>query len=61
MLREQIISFLEAVVVFLLLTNALSAVVATYALRMAKGVGHKRHELFDVVERKVGGMFRRAA
>jgi hypothetical protein len=61
MLREQIISFLEAVVVFLLFTNALSAVVATYALWMANGVAHKRHQLLDAAERKVGAMLRRAA
>jgi hypothetical protein len=35
MLREQMISFLEATVVFLLLTNALSIFAATWAIYLA--------------------------
>jgi hypothetical protein len=34
MFRDQIINFLEAAVVFLLLTNVLSALMATYAMRL---------------------------
>ena len=37
MLREQMINFLQAAVVFLLITNALSALVAMYAMRMING------------------------
>ena len=34
MLRDQMINFLEAAVVFLLLTNAISAMAATCAMRL---------------------------
>jgi hypothetical protein len=34
MFRDQMISFLESAVVFLLLTNAVSAVMATWAMRL---------------------------
>ena len=35
MLRDQMINFLESAVVFLLLTNAVTAAAATYAIRLA--------------------------
>jgi hypothetical protein len=38
MLREQMINFLEATVVFLLLTNALSMCAATWAIHLASRV-----------------------
>lgn len=38
MIREQMINFLQTVVVFLLLTNALTAIAATYAMRIASAV-----------------------
>jgi hypothetical protein len=38
MLRENVINFLEAAVLFLLLTNAFSAVAAAYAISLARGV-----------------------
>ena len=38
MLREQMINFLEATVVFLLLTNALSISAATWAIHLASRV-----------------------
>jgi hypothetical protein len=38
MLREQMINFLEAAVVFLLATNAASALAALYAMRLANAV-----------------------
>jgi hypothetical protein len=38
MLREQVINFLEAAVLFLLLTNAFSVVAAASAISLAKGV-----------------------
>jgi hypothetical protein len=38
MLREQMINFLEATVVFLLLTNALSICAATWAIHLASHV-----------------------
>jgi len=36
MLRDQIVNFLEAAVVFLMLTNALSIAAAAYALALAQ-------------------------
>jgi len=38
MLREHFINFLEAAVVFLLLTNALSTLAAAYAISLARGL-----------------------
>jgi|HubBroStandDraft_1064217.scaffolds.fasta_scaffold19593_5 hypothetical protein len=38
MLREQTINFLEATVIFLLLTNALSIFAATWAIHLASRV-----------------------
>ena len=35
MLRDQIIGFLQTAIVFLLLTNAISALVALYAMKTA--------------------------
>ena len=37
MLREHVISFLEAAVVLLLLTNAFSVVATAYAISLARG------------------------
>jgi stage V sporulation protein SpoVS len=38
MLREHVINFLEAAVVLLLLTNAVSTMMAVYAISIARGV-----------------------
>jgi hypothetical protein len=61
MLREQTIQFLECTVVFLLLTNALSVIAATYAIWIANGSADKRRELTAVVQRKTATMLRRAS
>jgi hypothetical protein len=61
MLREQMINFLEAIVVFLLLTNALSAGAAIYAMWIASGFADRKRELIDLAERKLGAMVRRQA
>ena len=61
MLRDQMINFLQAIVVFLLLTNAISACAATYAIWVANGFSHKRQELLEAVQRKAGAVLRRAA
>jgi hypothetical protein len=60
MLRDQMVNFLEAAVVFLLLTNALIATAATCAIRMVKVMGHAQQEAGGVVGRKIDGMLRRA-
>jgi hypothetical protein len=60
MLREQTIQFLECTIVFLLLTNALSVVAATYAIWLANGFAQKRQELTFAVQRKADALLRRA-
>ena len=60
MLREQTIQFLECTIVFLLLTNALSVIAATYAIWVANGFSGKRQELTAAVHRKSEGLLRRA-
>jgi hypothetical protein len=61
MLREHTIQFLECTIVFLLLTNALSVVAATYAIWIANGFAGNRRELATVVQRKAEAMLRRTA
>ena len=61
MLREQMINFLETVVVFLLLTNAASAIVAVYAMRIANAFGLGRRRPENAVERRLDALLRRAA
>jgi hypothetical protein len=60
MVREQMISFLETMVVFLLLTNAVSAFAATYAIWVANGFAHKKQEFVEAAERRIGMLLRRA-
>jgi hypothetical protein len=54
------LNFLQAVVVFLLMTNAVSAMVAMYAIWVANGFAHKKQELSDALGRKADAMLRRA-
>jgi hypothetical protein len=61
MFREQMIHFMQAVIVFLLMTNAVSAVVAMYAIWMASGVAHKKQGLGSAIGRNVDAMLRRVA
>ncbi len=44
MLREQVITFLESTVIFLLLTNAVSVAAAAYAISVATGLNTRRRE-----------------
>ena len=60
MLRDHTIQFLECTIVFLLLTNALAVVAATYAIWIANGFTGKRNELATAVQRKAEGLLRRA-
>ncbi len=50
MLHDQVINFLETTVIFLLLTNAVSAVAAAYAISLA----HKGRPAAAAVTRRVG-------
>jgi hypothetical protein len=61
MLREQTINFLQAVVVFLLLTNAVSVVVTVYAMRLANALNPRSVQAMSAVERKIEAMVRRSA
>jgi hypothetical protein len=61
MLREHTIQFLESTIVFLLLTNAISVVAATYAIWVANGFADRRRELTATVQRKAETMLRRPA
>jgi len=58
--REQIVNFLEAAVVFLLVTNALSVATTTYAIRLLNGVTDARREP-GIIERKPNAMLHRAS
>jgi len=60
MLREQMISFLEAAVVFLLATNAASALAALYAMRLANAVSLAPRAK-GVIARRLDAMIRRSS
>jgi hypothetical protein len=61
MFRDQMINFLQAVIVFLLMTNAFSAVAAVYAMWLANGSAHQKQELGNAIGRKVHAMLRRVS
>ncbi len=52
MLRDQMITFLETTVIFLLLTNVVSVVAATYAIAVANGAARKGREAGALVAHK---------
>lgn len=58
MLREQMINFLEAAVVFLLATNAASALAALYAMRLANAV-QVVPQSKAIIARRLDAMIRR--
>ncbi len=53
MLREQMINFLQTAVIFLLLTNAITALAAVYALRMVNAVAHPTQATKGAIERRL--------
>lgn len=61
MFREQMINFLEAAVLFLLITNALSVAAATYAIRVMRAFVPAGREAGSAVARKIDALLRRAA
>ena len=61
MFRDQMVNFLGATVLFLLMTNALSVAAATYAIRTMKALVPAGREAGGAVERKIDAMLRRAA
>ena len=61
MLRDQMINFLQTAVVFLLLTNGITALAAVYAVKMARAFAHPGHETRSAVERRLDAILTRAA
>jgi hypothetical protein len=61
MFHDQMVNFLEAAVLFLLMMNALSAASAAYAIRMLKAFVPGGREAGAAVERKIDAFLRRAA
>jgi hypothetical protein len=59
MLRDQAINFLQAIVVFLLLTNAASVVVTAYAMRLVNAMNPKAAQATSAIERKIEAMVAR--
>jgi hypothetical protein len=60
MFREQMINFLEAAVVFLLATNAISALAALYAMRLANAVSFAPQSK-GAIARQLDAMIRRVS
>lgn len=58
--HEQIVNFLEATVVFLLITNALSVATTTYAIQLLNGVTSPGREP-GIIERKLRAILSRAS
>jgi hypothetical protein len=56
MLRDQVITFLEATVIFLLLTNAVSVAAAAYAIAVATGLNNRRREAKALVVNKANAV-----
>jgi hypothetical protein len=57
--RDQMINFLEAAVVFLLITNALSIAATTYAIQLLSSFGGAKREQ-GIIERKLNAILQRA-
>ena len=60
MFRDQMVNFLAAAVLFLLMTNALSVAAATFAIRMMKALVPAGRETGNAMERKIDAILRRA-
>ena len=61
MLRDQVINFLQAAVIFLLLTNAASAVAAAYAMRLASQFASGARKEAPAPARRLEAFLRRSA
>jgi len=60
MVREQTVNFLEAVVVFLLLTNAVSVAATAFAMRLVNAWSPKPAPATSAVERKIEALVGRS-
>ncbi len=56
MLRDQVITVLEATIIFLLLTNAVSVAAAAYAIAVATGLNNRRREAKALVVTKANAV-----
>ena len=56
MLRDQVITFLEATVIFLLLTNAVSIATAAYAIAVARGPANRRDDVQGMVANRANAV-----
>ena len=56
MVCDQMITFLEATVIFLLLTNAVSVAAAAYAISIATGLNTRRREAKALVMSKANAV-----
>ena len=61
MFREQMISFLQAAVVFLLATNAVSVLAAVYAMRLAHVAAAPVQQAKSAIERRLDGIVNRVS
>lgn len=52
-MRDQTINFLQGVVVFLLLTNAVSVMVTVYSMRLANALNPRAEQATSAMERKI--------
>ena len=57
MLREQMINFLQATVIFLLVTNAFTIAAVVCAIRLLTGAPLEKRQAMGIVERKLELMF----
>ena len=60
MLRDQMMGFLQTAIVFLLLTNAVSALVAFYAMKTANALTRPGQQAKSAIERKLEALVGRA-
>lgn len=56
MLRDQVITFLEATIIFLLLTNAVSVVAAAYAIAVARAPTSRGRDVQAMVANKANAV-----
>jgi hypothetical protein len=57
MLREQMINFLQATVIFLLIINAFTITAAVCAIRLLTGTPLEKRQVAGVIERRLELMF----
>ena len=61
MFREQMINFLQAAVVLLLMTNVIRVLATTYAVRLVRIAAPARSDPGNAAERRLDAVLRRVA